>query len=178
MRLVVVLVVPVIDRENEEQTDEEPAQAEVNETEHWKAQLHLAVKLRNHRHLAPEACFVLIAVLVQDFVRQLAPIQGALHELVGVSLKALVPECQVNGSDRHELHRESEHHEDDKYGDDAEGLWRCVLSSDLEDLVAEEVDANFDDAIEHADEDVEQKCGEQSSVEEQVVIEVLLVVRG
>jgi hypothetical protein len=178
MRLIVVLVVSVIHRENEEQADEEPAQAEVNEAKHWKAQLHLAIKLCNHCHLAPEACFVLISILVQDFVRQLAPIQGTIHELIGVSLKALVSECQVYGGDRHELHRECEHHEDDKYSNDAEGLWRRVLSSDLKDLVAEEVYADLDNAIKHADEDVQQKRGKQSSVKEKVVIKVLFVVRG
>lgn len=90
----------------------------------------------------------------------------------------LVTESEIGGSDWHQLHGESKHHQDDQNGDNGESLRHGVPPLDSVDLKAEEINSNLYYTIQNTDESVKENYHEQNCVQEQLyVVEALVAGR-
>ena len=69
----------------------------------------------------------------------------------------LIAKGDVLWRHRHQLHGESKHHDDDQNAYNTQSLWHSVSSFYFEKFQTEEIDADFDDSIENANENIEQK---------------------
>jgi hypothetical protein len=74
------------------------------------------------------------------------------------------------------LHRESKHHDDDQNAYNTQSLWHSVSSFYFEKFQTEEIDADFDDSVQNANENIEKDSCKECGIQEQLnVIEPLTV---
>ena len=87
----------------------------------------------------------------------------------------LVTKCEIGWSNRHQLHRESKHHQDHQDRDNAECLWHGVPPFDSVDLKAEEIDSNLYYSIQNTNKSVQKNDHEKDCVQEQLYVVEALV---
>lgn len=150
----------MVNQEENEAANEGPGENVVDQAEQRNCELNLAVKLSNHGHLASVADHHLAQVYMAYF----ALLEGAL--LFFTLCLFLVSKSHICGCNRHQLHTEGKHHEDHQNGNYAQGLWHCVSSFDSVKLKPKEINSNFYDAVEDADESVKEYASKQYRIQE------------